>query len=109
MSILSAVCAFGQMISDSFAASSISCNDYDYYDWKFCENVSLEQILETAITAFESTCISLVEICAVMQRFSSKVANYTNTIMPEVRQTEWLCRVFSPVVVIKRVGGAWAS
>ena len=56
MSILSSVCAFGQMIYDSVAASNISCNDYyDYYDWKFCENVSLEQILETAITAFEST------------------------------------------------------
>ena len=51
MSILSAVCAFGQMIYDSVAAvgsssdanSEIYCNDYN--DWQydnndFCENVS---------------------------------------------------------------------
>ena len=43
MSILSVVCAFGQMIYDSVAAI-MSDN---------IENVSFEQILETAITAFE--------------------------------------------------------
>ena len=63
MSILSTVCAVGQMIYDILAvsnsASEFYCNDYyDYYHYSrrdFCENVSLEEILETVVTAFERT------------------------------------------------------
>ena len=90
MSILAAICAGGQMIYDSVAASNyaIYCNDiyglqydsyYDYSAYGICRNVSLANIRDFAFSVFERTKRQPCEICTAIQRFSNEVTNCPNT------------------------------